>query len=434
VSFVRLAVIVLSVTVMATVVVDTASTRQTAPNLVAEDADEVVRLIRMWSVVELSESELRSRTVSAVLDALNGRIAKEAVKQVWSGASGSTDRVVCIERKADLLSEAGMLGSVGIELEDRLQDISRAQPPIATTGRCFRLVVSKVMPGSSGAACGLRVGDGLVGISGMDVRDCDIEHAMRALWGDVGTTVVIDVSRKGSATRVTAVRGFTQVRAPNWRLEGRDVAVVTPRGLEQESLEDFQGALDGACRRGARRVVLDLRGRNWPVAAGLGQIAGAFLKPDVPLVVLRDRNGRTSVTCSSSPRRFIGPMAVVVDGKTACGAEVLAAALKSVGRIPVLGVSTAGESLLASEFLLPSGDRLILRTHVLQRPPWAVGEWLPVTPSGQRLTRERELQRPLSVVHRPVDEQLAVAVDVVQKLPLTETAVWLNSETSREFR
>jgi carboxyl-terminal processing protease len=98
--------------------------------------------------------------------------------------------------------------------------------------------------------------------------------------------------------------------------------------------------------------------------------ASQFLQGGNVLLVKNSRGEEKPVPVKRSGEATKIPLAVLVNGGTASGAEIVAGALQDGHRSSLIGETTFGTGTVLSEFKLPDGSALLL----------AVEEWL--TPSG----------------------------------------------------
>ncbi len=99
-------------------------------------------------------------------------------------------------------------------------------------------------------------------------------------------------------------------------------------------------------------VVLDLRGNGGGSTDGAIDALGLFL-PGAPLFPMKRRDGSVETDRAPEPPnvdRWSGPVATLVDGDTASAAEMLAGALASYRRGPMVGATTFGKGC-AQEYL-----------------------------------------------------------------------------------
>jgi carboxyl-terminal processing protease len=113
-------------------------------------------------------------------------------------------------------------------------------------------------------------------------------------------------------------------------------------------------------------VVLDLRGNGGGSIDGATSALGLFL-PGAPLFPLKHRDGAVETERATEPPledRWLGPLAVLVDGGTASAAEMIAGALHAYRRGVVLGASTYGKGC-AQEYVEDATGLGVLRLTTL---------------------------------------------------------------------
>lgn len=149
-------------------------------------------------------------------------------------------------------------------------------------------------------------------------------------------------------------------------LAGRQAEGITPqtRILADEILRFGDGA--------PREAALDaaLRGNAGGLLDAAEQVAGLALPEGSVIGSLRGRapdNVRALRARDPLVPRGV-PMVVLVDGRTAAGAEIVAAALQDHGRALLIGAKTLGAGTIQTVLPLPAGQgALIVTTHRVHR-------------------------------------------------------------------
>ncbi|MBF6022847.1 S41 family peptidase [Lysobacter niastensis] len=127
-------------------------------------------------------------------------------------------------------------------------------------------------------------------------------------------------------------------------------------GLGNGSVSRDVARLAGELRQaGVDGVVLDLRGSPGGALREVIDVAGLFLGP-VPFVQIRETGNRVSTEKAANAAAWTGPLVVLVDGRTASGAEMLAAAIQDHGRGLVVGETTYGRGSIQNPVDLDRGD------------------------------------------------------------------------------
>ena len=150
--------------------------------------------------------------------------------------------------------------------------------------------------------------------------------------------------------------------------------------------ERFATELDGLLVRGARALVLDLRGNAGGLVLPGLQVLDRFLEDGV----LGYRMGpRTRVPLGfANPRAVALPVAVLVDGDTASTAEIVAGALQTYGRARLYGAVTAGKGVGQTSVALADGSELRLVTFAWSLPDgrsidgWGLTPDVPIRGNG----------------------------------------------------
>ncbi len=237
------------------------------------------------------------------------------------------------------------------------------------------IIVVSVAAGSPASEAGLQTGDVLVTIDGRSTRQIGTWEATQALSGKPGIKTIINLSPIDSAGRktVSLVRRILPPFAPASTLEPGDVGVVRIAGLREGDARRVDQAIASLKRRGATRLLLDLRGcASDALAEGIG--ASSLFVADGRIVTVTDRyEGDKSFLADGRRMAWSGPVAVLVDLGTAGACEVLAAALRDDLGAPILGQRTWGEGAVRQLLPLQHGDGVFLATGKYLSP--AGKEW-----------------------------------------------------------
>jgi carboxyl-terminal processing protease len=232
------------------------------------------------------------------------------------------------------------------------------------------LVVVSVLAGSPAAEAGMQTGDVVVMIDGRSTRLMGVWEASRALRGKPSTKVTLNVSPVAAAGRKTIelTRRTLSSPAPSGTLEGADAGVVRVAALQEGDAKRLDQAIAGLKKRGAARLLLDLRGcSSESLAEGIG--AASLFIDNGTIVTVADRyDGDKAYKADGRRRVWAGPLVVLVDEGTSGACEVLAAALHDDRSAPIVGQKTWGEGAVRALLPLQQGDGVFLATGRLQSP------------------------------------------------------------------
>lgn len=329
-----------------------------------------------------------------------GRVLLARPAPAEGDAAGWADAIAQLARAgwdgSETVRRAGMpavIRTLFDELFNHLDPYSRYAPPaeaqaarlrrageggigvqVALRGAGF--VIESVTPDGPGARAGLRAGDRLLAIDGQGIQGDDRDSVAAALAGVEGSEIVATVrGRDGRARDVAMTRALVPPRTVFGERRA-DLLVVRIAGFTSDTGARLSQALAAglAGPRGPRGVVIDLRGNR----GGLLRQAVAAAETLVARGVVSETAGRDP----AAAHRFVAdgrdlsgglPVVVMVDGRSASAAEILAAALADQRRAVVVGSATLGKGLVQTIAPLPDGGELLISwSRVLAPLGWPI--------------------------------------------------------------
>ncbi|GGC41048.1 peptidase S41 [Siccirubricoccus deserti] len=286
----------------------------------------------------------------------------------------------------------GMLRSAFEELFNHLDPYSRYVSPaeaVATrtrrvgqaglglrlaAGRGRRVVVAALLPEGPAAQAGLRPGDQVLAVDGIGVSVDDLAAAATLLEGPAGTAVTLRLQRGGRRFDALLHR-IPGVPEPLQAERREDALWIRLDAFSALTETRLIGALrDGLRPPRPRGVVLDLRGNRGGLLGQAAAVASAFL----PGGLVGQTAGRHPDAArrweASGPDQAEGlPVVVLIDGRTASAAEIVAAALADRGRAVVVGSASTGKGLIQLVVPLPNGAELLVSwSRVLAPLGWPI--------------------------------------------------------------
>lgn len=234
-----------------------------------------------------------------------------------------------------------------------------------------RLTIVAPMEGTPGFRAGLLPGDVLLEIDGRSAEKMSLRDAVDKLRGEPGTPVRLAVGRAGEKEPVKFEIEREVIKVPSVRgarvLEGDGprIGYVRVTQFSEPTGKEFARALNDLEKQGIEALVLDLRFNPGGLLGSAVEVAGEFL-PGGALVAYTE--GRSA----AAERRYLAPgkgrkpraypVAVLVNGSSASGAEIVAGALKDTGRALLVGETTFGKGSVQSVVSLPDGSALRMTT------------------------------------------------------------------------
>ncbi len=236
------------------------------------------------------------------------------------------------------------------------------------------VVIVAPYEGSPAQKAGVKPGDIIVKVDGVDVTGMSLDSVVQRILGPAGTQVSItleDPNTKQQRT-LTITRAKISIHNVTWNMvPGTTIADVHIAGFSSGVTSQLKQALQAIQAQGATGLILDLRDNPGGYLDEAIGVTSQFLKDGS---VLEEKNAQGKITQVPVQPGGIStsiPMVVLTNQGTASAAEITAGALQDYNRATLIGETTFGTGTVLNTFTLPDGSALLLATQ----------EWL--TPKGR---------------------------------------------------
>ncbi len=260
--------------------------------------------------------------------------------------------------------------------EDREKRDGRAGLGIGVVARGGVVTVRSVIRDGPGELMGLRVGDTIIAIDRKPVRGLDARAVMELLEGEEDSAILLNWrTREGRVREAQVAREMVPPETVFSEMIGNILLVrITgfSRTTDSHLLLVMRDAFGGG--RPVDGIIVDLRGNRGGLVRQAVSVADILLPPGVVAITAGRAPEANHVWRSFADE--LGediPAVVIVDGRTASAAEILAAALADRGRAVVVGSSTLGKGLVQTIDPMPDGGELFVTwSRILAPLGWPI--------------------------------------------------------------
>lgn len=266
------------------------------------------------------------------------------------------------------------------------------------------IFVEHVFPGSPAAQAGLRRFDKIVDAAGKSLKNAPPVDASELLRGPAGSSVALTIERAGKLIRTSVGRAPIQVPPVEAKFLKPGVAYLEVFEFSRGAGRAARKALEALAAEGPiRSMILDLRSNPGGLIVEAVDVGGLFLPAGTPLARVLERGSPPSVLrTSGAPLVPRVPVAVLVNGGSASGSEIVAGALKDHQRALLVGDKTAGALAGSIIVSLPEGGMSVTVERILL-PKSAQVEGIGVSPN-------LPVDLPITAMERGEDSQLQAAL------------------------
>ena len=203
-------------------------------------------------------------------------------------------------------------------------------------------IVLEPIPGNPAEKAGMRLGDILLAVDGVEITpDVAVTAVRDMVRGEKGTVVVLTVRHEGETDPVDLeiIRDDILDPSVSYRLMGDDntVGYIRLARFSGESSREVAEAITSLQDQGAESLILDLRNNGGGLLNAAVEVADHFLI-DGPILyqVSKDEGEREYLATSETLAPDI-PLVVLINAGTASASEIVAGALRDRERATLIG-------------------------------------------------------------------------------------------------
>ncbi|CAP53986.1 S41 family peptidase [Gluconacetobacter diazotrophicus] len=266
-----------------------------------------------------------------------------------------------------------------------------------TLGRDARsILITGVNANGPAWPAGLATGQRLYAVNGRSTRDQTPGTVAQWLLGAPGSTVTVTVG-DGRARRTVTLRRASVPPETVFAYAAEHMVVIRVTAFSADTAQEMSQYLDQASDdQHLRGLVLDLRGNRGGVLQQAVTASALVLDQGVAAITHgRDPEANHVWAVQGGDMTGGVPIVVLVDGRTASAAEILAASLADHRRAVVVGSATLGKGLVQTIGQMPDGGELFVTwSRVLAPLGWPL-QGLGVMPQVCTSRGESDLERQL---------------------------------------
>jgi carboxyl-terminal processing protease len=282
------------------------------------------------------------------------------------------------------------------------------------------LVILSPMEDSPGGRAGLMPGDRILKIDGRNTEKMTLAGAEKALKGEPGEKARLTLLRPvpkapGGGTVFEVVLTRETIRVASVKdarllpasMAGPDkIGYVRIEEFAENTSDELDLALENLEQGGIQALVIDLRNNPGGLLDSAVDVAGKFVPPNTVIVSTKGRTPDQSQDFRARVEREQPnyPIALLINGYSASGAEIVAGALKDLNRAILVGETTFGKGSVQTVQPLGNGVGLRLTMAKYYTPSkktiHGVGVSpdidVPITDAEERRIILSEAKRPLT--------------------------------------
>lgn len=236
-----------------------------------------------------------------------------------------------------------------------------------------RTVVTMIMKGFGAEKGGLKIGDEIVKIDNLEMSKLTREESSQLMKGQVGTPVNLTVKRPGEENLITLSFKREKIKisnVPYYSMVGDDVAYVQLTDFTPDAAKEVKNALVQLKDKGAKYVILDLRGNPGGLLMEAVNISNLFIPKGKLVVSTKGKIPEHNLNYETlnTPLDIDIPVAVLINRGSASASEIVAGTLQDYDRGVIIGEKSYGKGLVQVSRPLSYNSQLKVTTAKYYTP------------------------------------------------------------------
>lgn len=240
---------------------------------------------------------------------------------------------------------------------------------------------------------GLRIGDEIIKMDGIDLATLSREEATHLMRGQVGTPVKLTVKRFGADKPLELEFKREKIKisnVPYFGMVSESVGYVQLTEFTPDAGKEVKNAVVALKEKGAKKIVLDLRGNPGGLLFEAVNICNIFLPIRTKVVSTKGKVEESNINYETlnPPVDLEIPVVVLINRGSASASEIVAGTLQDYDRAVVVGEKSYGKGLVqlsrslsyhsqvkitTAKYYTPTGRCIQVLDYTHRRPDGSAG-------------------------------------------------------------
>lgn len=214
-----------------------------------------------------------------------------------------------------------------------------------------RTVVTMVYENYPAYKNGLRIGDEVLKMDGIELSRLTLEEANHLMRGQVGTNIKLTVKRMGQKAPIDIEFKREKIKisnVPYYGMLSNEVGYIQLTEFTPDAGKEVKTALLALKEKGATQLILDLRGNPGGLLHEAVNICNLFIPKGKKVVDTKGKVEDNNITYETlnTPVDLDIPVAVIINRGSASASEIVAGTLQDYDRAVIIGERSFGKGLV----------------------------------------------------------------------------------------
>lgn len=240
---------------------------------------------------------------------------------------------------------------------------------ISNNTQTNQIVVLMPMKGSPAEEAGMKSGDIITKIDGVEYKGEDLSKASNALKQEEGTKVKVEILRDNQTIELEIERKTIKINHVESGVINNSIGYIQISTFDDGCYDEFKQKIDELKTKNIKSLIIDLRNNGGGIVEEAINIADLFTTKNSTLLITTGKNTEEEITKAKKDKEIDMPIVILVNENTASASEILTAAIKeNCDKVTIVGKTTFGKGVIQTIFTLTDGSGLKLTTNEYYTP------------------------------------------------------------------
>lgn len=240
---------------------------------------------------------------------------------------------------------------------------------ISNNTQTNQIVVLMPMKGSPAEEAGMKSGDIITKIDGVEYKGEDLSKASNALKQEEGTKVKVEILRDNQTIELEIERKTIKINHVESEVINNSIGYIQISTFDDGCYDEFKQKIDELKTKNIKSLIIDLRNNGGGIVEEAINIADLFTTKNSTLLITTGKNTEEEITKAKKDKEIDMPIVILVNENTASASEILTAAIKeNCEKVTIVGKTTFGKGVIQTIFTLTDGSGLKLTTNEYYTP------------------------------------------------------------------
>ena len=231
-----------------------------------------------------------------------------------------------------------------------------------------RIKVLAPIKDSPAEKAGVLAGDFIIAVNDEEFTGDQLSIISTKIKGEEGSTVKLKILRGEEEKEFEIKREKIVVNPVEGKVLENNIGYIAFSSFDENTSEEFKKKYEELASQGITSLIVDLRNNGGGIVDEALEIADYFVEKDTVLLYEVDKNNNEEVEKAKDDVLINMPTIILTNENTASSSEILAGALKDLGKAKIVGTKTYGKGVIQSLLTLSDGSGIKITSEEYLTP------------------------------------------------------------------